>query len=959
MLNKIVKYNKLIASVLVLTFLLSLGMPAWSDEANPTESEPTEASTPAEDEVIEGMEPLSSRQCEDPFGCRTQSEPCEAGGECGKLFEQMRKVAESTTLELYVLESYTYTGFDEADVQLPVRDSTGAVRLFDDGEEVSRTGVPFTGVEILLYDENGRPTTNAVGQDRITSNVPPGGRGALSRPARVNPADYGIESDEPTVTIHYYTGLEFTDVDRTMEAGIFAVRNKSNGFLWWSNPINASQDPVAGNRPVQLSMLSSPLAISAANPASPGGGTSFFTNTARSSGIESVIDTIEIHGRDSSAPANGVRFNYHFERRSTRISLEVVLENDNILVTIPHDRLIEEDITSDEGSVLLAMSLLSSFGAGSENNGYIVVPDGSGAVINFNNAKTTTPIYAGQVYGRDFAVSQRRAAPITQQVHLPVFGIVRNGGANALVAVAEKGAENALIRAAVAGQGANNTSLNVAWFDFTLRTADSFFIGTNNTSIPIFETGHIRTGDISVRYFPISAPVNERGRPIAGEELTYVDVALKYRDYLANANNTFPHTSVGSNAATVSTPPFYMTLNGGTVKTHSIAGFPVELQTAATTYSQAQIMVERLRAAGVNNAVITYNDFNTAGIRRQVGTNVHYSNLLGGKKNYRNLSNSVSQSGYSLYPAIDFMTFYRDGRGYNFLQHSAREATRSRAALEHHELAFGTPDTFRDTWSILSPAFYERAMNSIGRSLKSEGITTVSLDNATSMIYSDFSRSNPFEYANTGFNRRDSVQLLTEGFRKLNADGISIKASTSANAYALPYVTHISNVPMYSSAFDLFDYDIPFYQIAISGLVPYTTRPFNASADLNQLVLLSLVTGTPLHYEFVYENPSEFTDSDYNTLFYAHYDSWIDESLEMYDFFNKVIGSVVNQTIVSHVRDPNRMVDGVLRTPDLPTEPHIHETKFADGTVIRVNLQTYQVWLNAQEIDTSTLRRGE
>jgi hypothetical protein len=62
--------------------------------------------------------------------------------------------------------------------------------------------------------------------------------------------------------------------------------------------------------------------------------------------------------------------------------------------------------------------------------------------------------------------------------------------------------------------------------------------------------------------------------------------------------------------------------------------------------------------------------------------------------------------------------------------------------------------------------------------------------------------------------------------------------------------------------------------------------------------------------------------------------------------FERIIGDVSHRRIISHVRDPER--DG---------ETHIHETVFEGGTRIRVNLQTYEVMVNGNRVDT-ILRGG-
>ncbi|MDR0196894.1 MAG: DUF5696 domain-containing protein, partial [Oscillospiraceae bacterium] len=175
---------------------------------------------------------------------------------------------------------------------------------------------------------------------------------------------------------------------------------------------------------------------------------------------------------------------------------------------------------------------------------------------------------------------------------------------------------------------------------------------------------------------------------------------------------------------------------------------------------------------------------------------------------------------------------------------------------------------------------------------------------------------------------------LTEGYKRLNDEGISLLAQ-SANAYALPYVDVITDIPLFSSNYDVFDYDIPLYQIIIHGYIPYSTRAFNASADSDTLRLLALSTGTPLHYDFMYKNPSKFTDSDYNKKFYANYTGWTDKSVSEFLLFKDIIADVSDKKIIEHKR----------------LSLYETETRFEGGKTVYINTDTGELKVNGATVD--------
>ena len=70
----------------------------------------------------------------------------------------------------------------------------------------------------------------------------------------------------------------------------------------------------------------------------------------------------------------------------------------------------------------------------------MIVPDGSGAVINYNNNAPAGDVntYTGTVYGRDLAVSLLEAEDVYERVTMPVAGRITEGEGedNGLVIIA-------------------------------------------------------------------------------------------------------------------------------------------------------------------------------------------------------------------------------------------------------------------------------------------------------------------------------------------------------------------------------------------------------------------------------------------------------------------------------------------------------------------------------------------
>ena len=693
----------------------------------------------------------------------------------------------------------------------------------------------------------------------------------------------------------------------------FMIEDKGTGYRWWSSYFNCD---TSASAKVKASKRKTVLSIDVVGTES---------KTVESS-VRSYDSTI---GKKHEKIDGGVRFTFTFPKYDIDVPLEIKLNDDgSFTATVPTDLIEErrpESIdTENPGYLLLNVHILENMAATyRDKDGMMIVADGSGAVINYNNGAPNgdNNTFESKVYGEDLAVGKLFAGAITEKVTLPVMATINSSDNAGLVMVATQGDMYSVEHAMVTGQ--NVTDLNTCWFEYSLRTTDKYFMGNKNDPLTVYEANGIKTGDVSTTYYPIY-----------GENLSYIDVVNKYKEYLTGTVGV-TKKDFGSE----SDAPFYITLYGGTVKTQSVMGFPVNIQTAATTYSQALDIIKMLENQGVKNIKIIYEDFNEAGIVGDVAANFQYSSKLGGKGEYDKFKNYVTSQGYELFPSCDIMEFYKSGNGYSFTLNASKQITMAYATQTPFELAFGLPHLTKSSWTILSPYYFPDIFNKLSDSFRAEGASGISLNQASNLLYSDFSRYNRDNRAY--FVRGDTVQILQEGYEKLANSGLKIMTE-NANQYILKYADHIKDVPLYSSNYDIFDYDIPFVEMVYHGLIPYTTKAINKSANAEQLRLLALVTGTPLHYEMMYNDPKEFADSEYDILYYTNYKGWMDRATNEYKLFNEIVNNVSDSVITNY----ERLSDSEFRST------------FSNGDVIFVNIETGEIKYNNTSYDVKDYGLG-
>lgn len=452
--------------------------------------------------------------------------------------------------------------------------------------------------------------------------------------------------------------------------------------------------------------------------------------------------------------------------RVFRIPIEYRLEEDSLVVTVPTEDVVYPlEVESPDGELvtmpLAAITVLPYFGAAGENEeGYIFVPDGSGAIMMLNNGRLKAAPYRAKVYGADNSIEPSDEQPQpSQQVHLPVFGI--KAGEQALLAIIENGEAFATIEADIAGR---TCSYNTAYAAFNvIPSAQTTLSGSlSNAVIRIFQPRAYR-GDITVRYYFLE-----------GEDADYSGMACRYRDYLIS------HLGMERIMRT-DRVPFVLELVGAVRVRKPILGIPRSVMVSVTKFEQAVEIVDSCLGSGIADMVVKYTGWLSGGILHDYPDKCIIEPSLGSEEDLMTLGRHLAEAGAGFFLEVGLLNVHRDKLldGFSARADAARFLNRKYAKVYGYDLA--TYQRIRTEFSyILSPRSLEGLIRSFLARYERLGIDGLALRYMGMQVNSDF-RDDP----ELLIDRQESRHMLESVAEQL-ASEYSLMVS-GGNAFMLPY----------------------------------------------------------------------------------------------------------------------------------------------------------------------------
>ena len=653
-----------------------------------------------------------------------------------------------------------------------------------------------------------------------------------------------------------------------------------------------------------------------------------------------------------------------------RLALEYYIDEDGLRV-----RLLAKGIRYDTASFTIDSIIVLPYmsAARQGNTGYTMIPDGSGALIRFEDIGVDSTTVTGKIYGQDYAFHTISGQNM-ETWRLPVFGLIenyrydQNGNpildknliyeqktalddesqkqeideskittkSEGFVAFLTEGESLASISSAHGGAVHKYHSIYPTFYP---TQKDTYILenvaDTNSNATWTVASPRKYVGNYTLKYIMLS-----------GDEANYTNMTTKYREYLEKSGQ------ISKLEADDSDIPLYVENFGMVQTTERQFGVPVEVDTSLTTFEQSQEILSFLKEKGVNNINLILRGWSNGGLKSGPASVLDVEKELGGVKGLKALNEYAQANDIGLFPSFDF-SYVRMGTdgmfdGFDSKDDTSKTIDNRTASKKEYDPLY---QNFAKTGMMLvSPdkmgTFYDR----ISEKYAGYGIKGISVSTLGSDINSDHNKDNPL-------NREDSKELVSELLQTIKNDGYEVLLN-AGNSYSIKYADHIVDVPLDSSARRTTSESIPLFGMILHGYVDFAGTAINLSGDYRYDLLKTIENGSSPYFILSYDNTSELKNTPFNKYYSVKFGTWFGEEtddqgnttytggdvLETYQTLNNALKPVRNSHIVSHeFVDGNSKivkviydngVEFILNYNNKPAEIEGHKLEALDFVVI-------------------------
>ncbi len=549
--------------------------------------------------------------------------------------------------------------------------------------------------------------------------------------------------------------------------------------------------------------------------------------------------------------------------------LEYRLQDDSLLVRID-----SEHMRIPKNEYITSLNILKYFGALSAGQeGYLLLPDGSGALVDTKPVKGNVGLYRQRVYGQDEAMSSLSQGSNRQEsVLLPVFGINRTTGG--VLAVIEDNEASAYIEATGVGYLDNFATVAAC---FEINAAENIGLSASDRSTFWISTESRYTGCTDVRYVFLEP-----------EKSDYSGMAAVYRQYLQRYGGL---TAMPEESGSL---PLFVETVGAVSTEVSTAGFLHDAYVPLTSYEDNVAMLKHLSELGVDTVALILSGWMEGGMEQPLAEKAELMQELGGAKGFNALTAyaAESQGKVRLYPEVLLNTMSPGDSLLKRGRYGALTLGQKKSMLETYDLVTGLPEDEETFRPLVSPGFQKALMGQFLSSFSRLGAGGLCIGDLAGSVYSDYNNKQEALRQNALLQSREIIRMAAE-----SAGDILLRTPHNLSA---PLSRMFSDVPASSSRYLLTSESVPFYQMVFHGAADYAMEDLNTAADFRESLLKQVEYGACPKFKFIYRSGDELRFGEYHDLRAADFGQHAKEAAESYAYINGLLEPVRTAAMIRH-----------------------------------------------------------
>ena len=405
-------------------------------------------------------------------------------------------------------------------------------------------------------------------------------------------------------------------------------------------------------------------------------------------------------------------------------------------------------------------------------------------------------------------------------------------------------------------------------------------------------------------------------------------MATKYREHLLEENAGL------AKQEEMSSLPVVVEYIGAVDRVKQRFGIPTTVDEPLTSYNQVVEMTKWLQEAGFEDLKVKYNGWFNQGVVHKVPDQIKLMSDLGTKKEFSKMVDFMKQSDIDFYVEANFTNINKNEVGDNFYTNrdAAKFISKELVKVYPYSSIWYGQLKGKSPYYLAKPQYYCELIEKFMAEAEKLGLNNVAFGGTGRYLSGDYNEK-------SGTSREQTMRIQEQVLQGLNEQNKKLMVY-AGNAYTLPYADFIVDMKLDTKAFNIIDEEIPFYQIAIHGLVPYAGEAVNLAEDYTKNILKSIETGAGLYFVFIGEENAKLQDSNYTKYFAVDFSRWSKQSQELYTRMKDELSHVYNQYIVAH----EKISDGA------------YKTQYEDGTTVVVNYNKQNITYDGLTIPAEDYR---